>query len=103
MNVPTLYSSLTTSNLISGRSMIMVTTQQYALMALEAYYDSPRNIAVDGQHFEAKYSSADYSMELNSSGFFATSYEIGTDIVIAFRGSDSPIDDMADLATNAVV
>ena len=83
--------------------MIMVTTQQYALMALEAYYDSPRNIAVDGQHFEAKYSSADYSMELNSSGFFATSYEIGTDIVIAFRGSDSPIDDMADLATNAVV
>lgn len=81
--------------------MIMVTTQQYALMALEAYYDSPHTITVDGQLFEAKYSSADYSMELNNSGFFATSYEIGTEIVIAFRGSNSPGSDLPDWLSNA--
>lgn len=83
--------------------MIMVTTQQYALMALEAYYDSPEDIAVDGQVLREGTSSTEYFMELNNSGFFATSYEIGTEIVIAFRGSNSPMDDMEDLATNAVV
>lgn len=79
----------------------MVTTQQYALMALEAYYDTPKDIEEGVQHFSVGMSSDAMSMELHNSGFFATYYTVGSEIVIAFRGSNSPIGDMADWATNA--
>ena len=85
----------------------MVTKFQYSMLALEAYYDEPKDpLDIENVSFIERFSSADAVsdgvLELNNSGFFATSYATGSnEIVIAFRGSNSPMDDMADWATNA--
>lgn len=79
----------------------MITTNEYARMALEAYYDVPETFEVDGTAYVAGTSSTVIGMDLHNSGFFATNFQSGNDIVIAFRGSNPPGSDLADWLSNA--
>ena len=79
----------------------MTTTIEYARMALEAYYDTPRDVATSTGTYTERQTSVEMGLVLNNSGFFATYFESGTDIVIAFRGSNSPGSDLSDWLSNA--